>query len=152
MARRLAASALLPLTLTGCGLFGGGGQHEYGAQQRAIKVRKGAKFTLSLPASPALAEHWYLADPWPNGRVLKYRGKREDIHGSPKGVTGGGEGTEYFDFTARKKGRTTLKLLHCPMARCSSATEAAASASPVPTATGTPDDNAAYFVYTVTVR
>ncbi|ANP55678.1 putative secreted protein [Streptomyces griseochromogenes] len=151
-ARLLAASALLPLALTGCGLLGGSGHHEYGVQERSVKVRKGAKFTLSVPASPALGEHWYLADPWPSGRVLRYNGKREDSHASPKGVTGGGEGVEYFDFTARKKGSTTVKLLHCPMARCSSAAQAKASASPVPTATGTPGQDAEYFLYTIRVR
>ncbi|MER6068936.1 protease inhibitor I42 family protein [Streptomyces sp. NPDC001817] len=152
VARRLAASSLLLLALAGCGLVGGAGHHEYGVQEHSIRVRAGAKFTLSVPADPALGEHWYLADPRPSTRVLRYRGKREDAHGSPKGVEGGGKGTEYFDFTARKKGTTTVKLLHCPMARCSSAAQAAASASPVPTATGTPDGNAAYFLYTVRVR
>ncbi|MFF7976791.1 protease inhibitor I42 family protein [Streptomyces sp. NPDC007905] len=151
-ARLLAASALLPLTLAGCGLLGGDGQAEYGAQQRSIAVDAGERFTLSLPASPALGEHWYLAGPRPDAAVLKYRGKREDVHGSPEGITGGGEGTEYFDFTAVKSGTTQVKMLHCPMARCSSAAEAEASASPVPTATGTPGDVAEYFVYKITVR
>lgn len=149
VARRLAARALLPLALAGCGL---GGDDEYGTRQRTITVEEGDGFTLSVPASPALGQHWYLADPRPDAGVLEYRGKREDVEGSPEDVTGGGSGTEYFDFTARASGTTTVKLLHCPMARCSSAAEAAASASPVPTATGTPDDTAAYFVYTATVR
>jgi predicted secreted protein len=150
----LGAAAVLAclLAVTGCGLVGGGGPREYGVQQRTISVRTGTKFTLSVPAVPSLGEHWYLADPRPSTRVLRYRGKRADVHGSPEGVAGGGDGTEYFDFTARKKGSTTVKLLHCPMAQCSSAAQAAASARPVPTASGSPGNTAAYFLYTVRVR
>ncbi|WP_018548258.1 hypothetical protein [Streptomyces sp. LaPpAH-108] len=65
--------------------------------------------------------------------------------------------------TALAKGSATVKLLHCPMARCHSGTESGkplpsasvtgtASVSPFPTASGTPDDRPAFFVYTITIR
>ncbi|MGW0766661.1 protease inhibitor I42 family protein [Streptomyces sp. NPDC002676] len=150
-ARHSAVWALLPLALTGCG-FGGAGQHEYGVQQRTVAVDAGARFTLKVPARPFMGEHWYLASPRPDAGVIEYRGMREDIHGSPEGVAGGGDGTAYFDFTAVKKGTTTVKLLHCAMGRCADPTRPAPSTSPVPTATGSPDGTPAYYLYTVTVR
>lgn len=146
--RRLAVAAALPLLL----LLAGCGGTEFGTDERAITVDQGEKFSLEVPARPPLGEHWYLADPRPDGKVLEYRGTREETEGGDKDLIGSGDGTAWFDFTALRSGRATVKLLHCPMARCSSAAQAAASASPVPTATGTPDDEAAYFLYEITVR
>lgn len=154
-----AAAAAAVLLLTGCG--SSGGADEYGTEKRAITVDAGDEFTLKVPANPALGQNWYLAEPQPHTDVLKYRGKREEEEGSDN--TGGGDGTQYFDFTARKSGKATVKLLHCPMGSCHSGTESAAplpsatasgkaSTSPYPTATGTPDDRPAFFVYTITVR
>jgi hypothetical protein len=67
---------------------------------------------------------------------------------------GGGDGTAYFDFTARARGTTTVTLLRCPMARCGSVAEARAIAAPVPTAdvTDEPDDRPAFFRCEITVR
>ncbi|MDX2594389.1 MULTISPECIES: protease inhibitor I42 family protein [Streptomyces] len=154
-----AAAAAGVLLLTGCG--SSGGADEYGTDQRAVTVAAGDRFTLKVPANPALGENWYLAGPRPDTDVLTYRGKREEEEGSDN--TGGGDGTQFFDFTARKPGRATVRLLHCPMGSCHSGTRSAAplpsatasgkaSASPYPTATGTPDDRPAFFVYTITVR
>ncbi|MFF9174362.1 protease inhibitor I42 family protein [Streptomyces sp. NPDC003236] len=159
-------TALIPLAaagvlaLAGCG--SSGGADEYGTEKRAVTVDAGDEFTLKVPANPALGQNWYLAGPRPDGHVLKYRGKREDEEGGG-GLIGGGDGTQFFDFTALEPGRTTVKLLHCPMGSCHSGTETAypypsasgsgtASSSPYPTATGTPDDRPAFFVYTITVR
>lgn len=156
----LAATAAGVLVLSGCG--GQGGDDEYGTKEReAVTVDAGDEFTLKVPANPAIGQNWYLAEPRPDADVLKYRGKREEEKGSD--LTGGGDGTQFFDFTALKRGKATVRLLHCPMARCHSGTESAApfpnatapgttTMSPFPTATGTPDDTPAFFVYTITVR
>ncbi|MFE2095953.1 MULTISPECIES: protease inhibitor I42 family protein [unclassified Streptomyces] len=156
----LATAAAAVLVLSGCG--GQGGVDEYGTKERgAVTVGAGDEFTLKVPANPALGQNWYLAEPRPDKDILKYRGKREEESGG--GSTGSGDGTQYFDFTALKSGKATVKLLHCPMAGCHSGTESAApfpnatapgttTMSPFPTATGTPDDLPAFFVYTITVR
>lgn len=155
----LTAAAAGVLLLAGCGSSGGG--DEYGTEKRAITVDAGDEFTLKVPANPALGQNWYLAEPQPDANVVKYRGKREEEEGSDN--TGGGDGTQFFDFTARKPGKATVKLLHCPMGSCHSGTQSAApipsatasgkaSTSPYPTATSTPDDRPAFFVYTITVR
>ena len=155
----LAAAAAGLLVLTGCGATGGA--DEYGTEKRAITVDEGDQFTLKVPANPALGQNWYLAEPRPDGHVLKYRGKREEEEGSD--LIGGGDGTQFFDFTALTSGKATVTLLHCPMGSCHSGTESATpyptatasgtpSMSPYPTATGTPDDRPAFFVYTITVR
>lgn len=154
-----AAAAAALLLLAGCG--SSGGADEYGTEKRAITVDAGDEFTLKVPANPALGQNWYLAEPRPDANVVKYRGKREEEEGSDN--IGGGDGTQFFDFTARKPGKATVKLLHCPMGSCHSGTQSAApipsatasgkaSASPYPTATSTPDDRPAFFVYTITVR
>ncbi|MFJ9816641.1 protease inhibitor I42 family protein [Streptomyces sp. NPDC101151] len=157
----LATTAAGVLVLSGCGASGGA--DEYGTEQRAgITVDAGGEFTLKVPANPALGQNWYLAEPRPDADILKYRGKREEEEGGGD-LTGGGDGTQFFDFTARGPGKATVKLLHCPMAGCHSGTESAApfpnptapgttTMSPFPTATGTPDDLPAFFVYTITVR
>jgi predicted secreted protein len=149
------------LLLAGCGTSGAG--TEYGAEERSITVDKGEEFTLKVPANPALGQNWYLAEPKPEADVLEYRGKREETEGGGD-LIGAGDGTQFFDFTALKPGRATIRLLHCPMAQCHSGTESAKpypkasitpggpSESPFPTATGTPTDRAAFFVYTVTVN
>jgi predicted secreted protein len=155
----LATAGALVLT-AGCGALGG--VEEYGPEERAITVDAGDEFTLEVPASPALGQNWYLAEPQPDADVLEYRGKREDIEDGGD-LVGGGDGTQFFDFTARKPGKATVTLLHCPMGSCHSGTESATpypsasasgtpSMSPYPTATSTPDDRPAFFVYTVTVR
>ncbi|SOD85826.1 protease inhibitor I42 family protein [Streptomyces sp. Ag109_G2-15] len=157
----LAAAAAGALVLTGCG--GAGGADEYGTEKRAVTVDSGDEFTLKVPANPALGQNWYLAEPRPDANILKYRGKREEEEGGGSDSIGSGDGTQYFDFTALKSGKATVKLLHCPMASCHSGTESAApfpnatapgttTMSPFPTATGTPDDLPAFFVYTITVR
>lgn len=57
-------AALALLLLTGCGLFGDSAA-EYGTKERTITVEAGEEFTLTVPASPALGQNWYLADPRP---------------------------------------------------------------------------------------
>ncbi|MGV9337715.1 protease inhibitor I42 family protein [Streptomyces sp. NPDC003688] len=159
-AKAAAAAAAALLLLTGCG--SSGGADEYGTEKRALTVHAGDKFTLKVPANPELGQNWYLAEPEPDARLVKYRGKREEEKGGG-GLIGGGDGTQYFDFTALEKGSATVRLLHCPMARCHSGTESGeplpsasvtgtASVSPFPTASGTPDDRPAFFVYTITIR
>ncbi|MBN0044952.1 protease inhibitor I42 family protein [Streptomyces actuosus] len=154
-----AAAAAAVLALTGCGAQEGA--DHYGTADRTVTVDAGEEFTLEVPANPALGQNWYLAEPRPDTHVLTYRGKREEEKGG--GSTGSGDGTQYFDFTALRAGRATVRLLHCPMAGCHSGTETAApfpdpsrpgttTMSPFPTATGTPDDLPAFFVYTITVR
>ncbi|MFJ6635458.1 hypothetical protein ACIQMR_29270 [Streptomyces sp. NPDC091376] len=132
--------AALLLVLTGCG------DSAYETDERTISVESGEKFTLEVPAAMELGQNWYVADPRPDPDVLEYRGDREH--------TGDvSDGAQYFDFTALSPGKTTVKLLFCPYARCHSAGEV--TASPVPTATGTPknsDQEAAYYLYTITVR
>ncbi|MFF7748656.1 protease inhibitor I42 family protein [Streptomyces sp. NPDC007971] len=144
--------------LTGCGTQGG--DAEYGTKDHAITVDAGKKFTLNVPANPGMGQDWYLADPHPDGHVLKYRGKRKDFHGTP--LDGGSDGTQYFDFTAVASGTTEVKLLYCVLGRCpetgrpatGSAGPGTASPSPsaAPTATGKPGTEPAFFVYDITVR
>ncbi|MEW2130673.1 protease inhibitor I42 family protein [Streptomyces sp. NPDC005435] len=155
----VAATAAL-LALTACA--SPSGAHEYGTARRALAVHTGDRFILKVPANPELGQNWYLAEPKPDPRLLKYRGKRTEEEGGG-GLIGAGDGTQYFDFTARAQGTATVRLLHCPMARCHSGTDpgeplpsasvtGTASVSPFPTATGTPDDRPAFFVYRVTIH
>ncbi|MEU9401493.1 protease inhibitor I42 family protein [Streptomyces sp. SID4985] len=155
----LAAAGAL-LLLSGCG--SSGGADEYGTEKRALTVHAGDRFTLKVPANPELGQNWYLAEPEPDARLVKYRGKRTEEEGGG-GLIGAGDGTQYFDFTALEKGSATVRLLHCPMGSCRSGTESGkplpsasvtgtASVSPFPTATSTPDDRPAFFVYTITIR
>ncbi|MEV0774912.1 protease inhibitor I42 family protein [Streptomyces sp. NPDC050433] len=147
--------AVLPLlatvVLTGCGFIGG--PTEYGTQERTITVDKGDEFTLKVPASSAMGENWYLAEPKPEEDVLDHGGKREDNDA-------GDDGEEYFDFTAVKSGKATVKLLHCPNGLCHSEADAKARTpslgapdpTPIPTSTGTPQERVEYYLYEITVR
>ncbi|MCZ4609967.1 protease inhibitor I42 family protein [Streptomyces sp. Lzd4kr] len=158
---RTALVALPLAALAGCGLTG---PTSYGTDERKVTAEVGEKFTLEVPANPALGENWYLADPRPDSAVLSHEGSGEDIEGGDEGVTGSGDGTQHFDFIAVAPGRTTVKLLYCPHGLCHSAAEvtaspsAAGTASPVPvvtaadTATPVDTDNPTYYVYTITVR
>lgn len=152
-ARRTAAALLTLLAagvLTACGSSGPTG---YGTQERTITAEVGDEFTLKVPASSAMGENWYLAEPKPSGDVLDNGGKRED-HDA------GDDGEEYFDFTAVKSGKAVVKLLHCPRGLCHSEAEAKAMPSslgapdptPIPTSTSTPGDRVEYYVYEITVR
>ncbi|MFF3330471.1 protease inhibitor I42 family protein [Streptomyces sp. NPDC002888] len=127
---------------------------EYETDHRTITVDAGEEFTLSVPANPALGQRWFIADPRPDADVLRYDGKREDIEPGDKDLVGSGDGTQYFDFTALASGKATVKLLHCPLARCGSAADAETTAVPVPTASTTdkPAENPEYFLYEITVR
>ncbi len=153
----LAALAALP-ALTGCSLLG---TAAYGPDERTITVDAGDEFTLTVPAKPTLGQNWYLADPRPDADVLKYRGRREESSNPNPGAVGSSEGSQYFDFTARKAGTTTVKLLFCPYGSCHGTSDGTPGPSgtptptPTPTASGTPsdsDDRPAYYLYDVTVR
>ncbi|WP_189492500.1 protease inhibitor I42 family protein [Streptomyces antnestii] len=146
----LAALAALLLVLGGCG---DSGPTAYGPGDRAITVDAGEKFTLEVPANPALGQNWYLASPHPDKGVVTCQGRREEEDGGDEDVVGSGGGAQFFDLTARAHGKTTVKLLFCPYGRCHSADEAAAGR--VPTATAPPKDSdqeAAVYLYTITVR
>ncbi|MFI7384398.1 protease inhibitor I42 family protein [Streptomyces sp. NPDC049813] len=166
--RATALTALLALPLAACGDSGGG--TAFGPRDRDVRVAAGEEFTLTVPANPSFNQAWYLTDPAPDSRVLKYRGERRDTDGSP--VDGGADGTQSFDYTARAKGRTTIRLLYCPTNTCHGPSEGtpyptptastastatpspapSASLSPYPTAAGAPGARAAFYVFTVTVR
>lgn len=109
-----AGAVALLTTLYFTGFFG---PAEYGTDERTIRVEPGEEFTLTVPARPWMGEHWYLAGS-PDAKVLDYQGTREDIEGTDDDMAGGGDGTAYFDFTARSAGTTTvtpcLGLSHRP--------------------------------------
>ncbi|AKN70939.1 MULTISPECIES: protease inhibitor I42 family protein [Streptomyces] len=176
------AALVCLLALTGCGKDGGTGTPgttgtpsgsapatpggtaaAYGLEDRTLGVKPGSRFSLTVPSSVSLGEHWYLADPRPDPAVLKYRGERSAGDGSDAdGSTGG---TQSFDFTALARGEATVRLLHCPLHTCTgpgpddrstlSPTPAGtASPSPYPTLTAAPRSHsgAGYYVFTITVR
>ncbi|MEU0008963.1 protease inhibitor I42 family protein [Streptomyces sp. NPDC006314] len=157
------------LALTGCG-GSEGAAADYGVKDRAITVEPGKRFSLTVPASPGLGEHWYLTDPKPDADVVKYRGEREDWKGGSD-ADGGTQGTQSFDFTAVAKGKAAVRLLYCPANTCHGPTDTASpyptgtaassptpdgtvspSLSPYPTATGAPGAQAGFYVFTITVR
>ncbi|GAA4930437.1 protease inhibitor I42 family protein [Streptomyces coeruleoprunus] len=145
------AALAFGVVLAFAGFFG---PTEYETGERRITVAAGDEFTLKVPARPYMGEHWYLADPKPDADILDYRGTHEDIEGTDEDIAGGGDGTAYFDFTARAKGTTTVTLLHCPLASCGSVADTRATAVPVPTADATdrPGDQPAFYRYEITVR
>ncbi|MFF7094329.1 protease inhibitor I42 family protein [Streptomyces rubradiris] len=180
---RLAPAALLALlALTGCGTDGattgapapttggtgtlratpGGGGTEYGVERREITVRPGERFSLTVPSAPTLGEHWYLAAPRPDQAVLTHRGEHTTgDRGEADGSTGS---TRSFDFTALARGRTTVRLLHCPLHTCTGpgpddrstlGPSPSGSPSPYPTLTADPrarGAGAGFYVFTITVR
>ncbi|MEV6806211.1 hypothetical protein [Streptomyces sp. NPDC051132] len=67
--------------------------------------------------------------------------------------------TRSFDFTALARGRTTVRLLHCPLDTCTGPNPGdratpAGPASPYPTLTGVPHAHAgaAFHSFTITVH
>ncbi|MFI9806417.1 protease inhibitor I42 family protein [Streptomyces sp. NPDC052301] len=135
----------------------------YGLDHRTVTVGPGKEFSLTVPSAATLGEHWFLADPGPDRTVLKYRGDRETGDGSD--LVGSTGGTRSFDFTALAKGRTTVRLLHCPLDTCtgpgpndrstlSPGHTGTASPSPYPTLTADPHSHVGpgFYVFTITVR
>ncbi|MGW1593535.1 protease inhibitor I42 family protein [Streptomyces sp. NPDC002343] len=157
------AALLLLLAVTGCGGNGTttgapgpttAGGTEYGFGRRDVTAAPGDRFSLTVPSAPALGEHWYLAGPRPDKAVPTYRGEHATGDGSrADGSTGS---TRSFGFTARARGRTTVRLLHCPPYTCPGPGPGASrSPSPYPTLTADPHSHAAgagFYVFTVTVR
>ncbi|MEV6835382.1 protease inhibitor I42 family protein [Streptomyces sp. NPDC051133] len=135
----------------------------YGLDHRTVTVEPGEEFSLTVPSAATLGEHWFLAGPGPDKTVLKYRGDRETGDGSD--LVGSTGGSRSFDFTARAKGKTTVRLLHCPLDTCtgpgprdrstlSPTPGGTASPSPYPTLTADPHSHAGpgFYVFTITVR
>ncbi|MCZ0207961.1 protease inhibitor I42 family protein [Streptomyces sp. UMAF16] len=179
---RLAPAVLLALlALTGCGTDDGttgaptptvgstssvratpSGGTEYGTERRDITVRPGERFSLTVPSAPTLGEQWYLADPRPDKAVLAHRG--EHTTGDRSEADGSTGSTRSFDFTALARGRTTVRLLHCPLHTCTGpgpddrstlGPSPSGSPSPYPTLTADPHAHGAgagYYVFTITVR
>ncbi|WP_251093827.1 protease inhibitor I42 family protein [Streptomyces sp. Caat 7-52] len=150
-------------TGTGTGASGGTTGTEYGLDHRTVTVEPGERFSLTVPSSASLGERWYLAVPGPDTAVLRHRGDRAS--GSGSDADGASGGTQSFDFAALTKGRTTVRLLHCPLHTCTGpgpddrstlapSPAGTASPSPYPTMTGVPDTHAGagVYVFTVTVR
>ncbi|MFD8372852.1 protease inhibitor I42 family protein [Streptomyces sp. NPDC059688] len=182
------AALVCLLALTGCGAGGGNGTSaastpasgtpapttpatgtpsqgapvsRYGPRDRTITAVPGEAITLTVPSAATLGQNWYLADPGPDAAVLRFRGERSSGDGSDAdGATGG---SRSFEFSAVAEGRTTVRLLYCPLHTCTGpgpndrstlgpTPDGTASPSPYPTATGTPNARAAYYVFTITVR
>ncbi|GHH02921.1 protease inhibitor I42 family protein [Streptomyces rubradiris] len=143
----------------------GGDGTEYGIERRDITVRPGERFSLTVPSAPTLGEHWYLADPRPDQAVLASRGEHTTgDRGAADGTTGSTGSTRSFDFTALARGRTTVRLLHCPLHTCTGpgpddrstlGPSPSGSPSPYPTLTADPrarGAGAGFYVFTITVR
>ncbi|MFE1171129.1 protease inhibitor I42 family protein [Streptomyces sp. NPDC058773] len=135
--------------LTGCGLTG---PATYDLDDTTVEAAPGEEFTLSVPSSASLGEHWYVADPRPDRRVVRATG--EEDRGGGGDADGAGGGTHLFGFRAVGRGNTTIRLIHCPVGACIDKGDSA-TASPPPTAGPTaaparsqPD----YRTYTVTVE
>lgn len=148
---RLTASVLLfgaAGTLTACG--SSADRREYGTGQRSIEAEAGEEFTLSFPMAPTQGEWWYVVPPEPDGKVVRGEGDREEYEGSDG--SGGGDGTQYFDYEAVGAGTTEIRVLHCPVGTC---VGKGATASPRPDAESTNSDQAKkarYYTFEVTVR
>uniref|UniRef100_A0AAU1I4I8 Uncharacterized protein n=2 Tax=unclassified Streptomyces TaxID=2593676 RepID=A0AAU1I4I8_9ACTN len=67
-----------------------------------------------------------------------------DEGGGDSGVDGGGDGTQTFTFQAVAAGTTKIKMSYCVLGDCPGGDDR--------TATGSPGNDPAYFIYTVTVR
>ncbi|MEV7506168.1 protease inhibitor I42 family protein [Streptomyces sp. NPDC093018] len=169
-----AAALLCLLALTGCGEGGGTGTPVptrtrsptstptasvapapagYGTEHRTITVEPGKRFSLTVPAAPTLGQNWYVAPPEPDAAVLKFRGRRADYGSAGKEADGSTGATQSFDFTALAKGRTTVRLLYCPLDTCTDPSVAKTPPpTPYPTLTTHPRAQAGYYLFTITVR
>ncbi|MEU8680083.1 protease inhibitor I42 family protein [Streptomyces sp. NPDC048611] len=150
-ARPLSLALLTPLVLaalTGCGLTG---PATYDPDETAVEAEPGEEFTLSVPSNASLGERWYVASPRPDGGVV--RATREDHEYPDSDADGASGGTQLFGFRAVGPGRTTIRLIHCPVSACV-AEGGSATASPAPSdgPTGAPARSRPdYRTYTVTV-
>ncbi|GAA3127968.1 protease inhibitor I42 family protein [Streptomyces echinatus] len=120
----------------------------YGLDHRTVTLDPGERFSLTVPSSATLGERWYLAGPGPDPAVLGHRGDRTSGSGSDAdGDTGG---TQSFDFVTLAKGRTTVRLLRCPLNTCTGP----GTASPYPTMTAVPPAHAdaAFSIFSITVH
>ncbi|MFJ8532151.1 protease inhibitor I42 family protein [Streptomyces sp. NPDC093591] len=141
---RLSAALALPLTavlLSGCGLFG---PETFEADEQSIEVDAGDTFELTLPANPSMGQDWSIVDPGPDRATVRQEGRREEDFGGDSGVDGGGDGTQTFTFEAVAAGTTKIKMSYCVLGVCPDGDDR--------TATGSPGNDPAYFIYTVTVR
>lgn len=141
---RLSAALALPLTavmLSGCGLFG---PETFEADEQSIEVDAGDTFELTLPANPSMGQDWSIVRPGPDHATVRQEGGREEDFEGDSGVDGGGDGTQTFTFQAVAAGTTKIKMSYCVLGDCPDGDDR--------TATGSPDNDPAYFIYTVTVR
>ncbi|WP_328419507.1 protease inhibitor I42 family protein [Streptomyces sp. NBC_00443] len=140
---RLSAALALPLTvvmLSGCGLFG---SETFGAEERSIEVDAGDVFELTLPANPSTGQDWSIVRPGPDRATVRQEGRRKDDFEGDSGADGGGDGTQTFTFRAVATGTTKIKMSYCVLGQCPDGDDR--------TATGSPGNDPAYFIYTVTV-
>lgn len=141
---RLSTALTVPLTvvmLSGCGFFG---PETFGAEDRSIEVDTGDVFELTLPANPSMGQDWSIARPGPDRATVRQEGGREDDFEDDGGAVGGGDGTQTFTFEAVAAGTTKIRMSYCVLGVCPD--------GDARTATGSPGNDPAYFIFTVTVR
>ncbi|MBT2435122.1 protease inhibitor I42 family protein [Streptomyces sp. ISL-22] len=141
---RLSTALALPLTvvmLSGCGIFG---SETFGAEDRSIEVDAGDVFELTLPASPSMGQDWSIVRPGPDRATVRQEGGRKEDFAGDGGADGSGDGTQTFTFQAVAAGTTKIKMSYCVLGDCPDGDDR--------TATGSPGNDPAYVIYTVTVR
>ncbi|MFD0007972.1 protease inhibitor I42 family protein [Streptomyces sp. NPDC127178] len=104
----------------------------------------GDTFELTLPANPSMGQDWSIVRPGPDHATVRQEGGREEDFEGDSGADGGGDGTQTFTFQAVAAGTTKIKMSYCVLGDCPDGDDR--------TATGSPGNDPAYFIYTVTVR
>ncbi|MGW1957886.1 protease inhibitor I42 family protein [Streptomyces sp. NPDC001920] len=137
----LPPAVMLAVMLSGCGLFG---PETFEADEQSIEVDAGDTFELTLPANPSMGQDWSIVAPGPDRDTVRQEGRRKDDFGGDSGVDGGGDGTQTFTFEAVAAGTTKIRMSYCVLGVCPEGDDR--------TATGSPGNDPAYFIYTVTVR
>ncbi|HZF92796.1 protease inhibitor I42 family protein [Streptomyces sp.] len=142
-----AAAALL--LLSACG-SGGDEPTSHPTDDRTITASVGERFTLTVDENASTRSHWYLADPKPDGSVVRAEGQESESASDSGGdVVAGGGSRLTFTFEATGEGSTEIVLLHCTFA--STCDTGDGSPAPAPTTGGVEPTEPERITYKVTV-
>ncbi|MEU8926567.1 protease inhibitor I42 family protein [Kitasatospora sp. NPDC048545] len=115
--RVVALSVVLVAGLTACGSDGPDRGRVLRADERAVSLAVGQRFSIAVWDNASDGDYWNIVDPKPDAAVVTNVGEVHDLPEESKTADGAG-GTRYYTFKANGSGTTTITLFNCYRTLC----------------------------------
>ncbi|MER7767086.1 protease inhibitor I42 family protein [Kitasatospora sp. NPDC096140] len=115
--RAVALSVVLAAALTACGSDGPDRGRVLRADERAVSLAVGQRFSIAVRDNASAGDSWSIEAPRPDAAVAVEVDERVDLPEEARTADGAG-GTRYYTFEAKGRGTTAVTLLDCYRGLC----------------------------------